>query len=143
MTALLWWVRRRAGDALHAEAFVVRGALVLTIVLIVFNKVGSPQYIAWLAAPVAIALALRLPGWRPTAWTVLTIAGLTQIVFPLFYSGVLYGHVPVSLVLVARNVLLVTLLVQSVRDLVREEPPAAHEPVATVPAAAAAIQASR
>lgn len=142
VTALLWWVRRRAGGAELSPAFLVRAALILMTVLIVFNKVGSPQYVAWLAAPVAVALALRIPRARTTALLVLVIAGLTQIVFPLFYTEVLYGGVAVSLVLVVRNILLVVLLVQSIRDLVRADP-TGHDPVGTVPDAAAAIQASR
>ena len=48
----------------------VRGAMLLTLAMLVFNKVGSPQYMGWLAPPVAVALALRLPGWRTTAWLV-------------------------------------------------------------------------
>lgn len=131
----LWWVRRRVGAHLRPEPLVVRGALIIVLVLIVFNKVGSPQFLAWLAAPVAIALAMRLPGWTRTAQAVLLLALLTQFIFPLTYGELLGGHVLVSLVLVVRNLLLVALLVQSVWALVREEDPRApDEP--TVPAAA-------
>ncbi|MGV8978882.1 MAG: glycosyltransferase 87 family protein [Cellulomonas sp.] len=120
LAALFWWLHRRAGTGMHLQAFLVRAALLVLLVLIVLNKVGSPQYLAWLASPVALALALRLPGWRSTAWQVAALAILTQIVFPLDYSALTVGHVPVSLVLVARNVLLVVLLVETVRDLVRD-----------------------
>ena len=139
LAVLLWWVRRRAGDGLHTEVFVVRGALVVTTALIVFNKVGSPQYLAWLAAPVAIALAMRLPGWRRSAWIVLVMAALTQIVFPLFYTSLLNGNLAISLVLVVRNVLLIALLAQSIRDLIREEPGGTPERAGTAPGSIATL----
>jgi hypothetical protein len=147
LAALFFWLHRRAGAGLNLQAFVVRAALVVELALIVLNKVGSPQYLAWIAAPVALALALRLPGWRATAWKTAALAILTQIVFPLDYGALINGQVPVSLVLVARNVLLVVLLVHTVRDLVRESLPAAPYEVAVelAPAgdeAAAASQAS-
>lgn len=143
--ALLWWVRRRAGEALAAEALVVRGALLIVTCLIVFNKVGSPQFIGWLAPPVAVALALRLRGWVPTAAIVLGIAGLTQVVFPTLYNPLLLGHVGATLALVTRNVLLVALLVVTVRAVVHQEG-RPQEPELTdgmPPDAAAASQASR
>ena len=118
----LWWRRHRLGARLWRRPRVgaellVRGALLVTVVLIVFNKVGSPQYIGWLAPPVAVALALRLPRWRTPAVLVAVIAGLTQVLFPWGYDGMLLGHPLNTLVLVARNVLLVVLLVQTTRAL--------------------------
>ncbi|WP_449386206.1 glycosyltransferase 87 family protein [Cellulomonas soli] len=134
--ALLWWVRRRAGaafwdDAELRAAFVVRGAMLIATALIVLNKVGSPQYIGWLGPPVAVALALGLPGWRRTAALVLGIAAATQGVFPWGYDWILGGTPSVTLVLVARNVALVVLLVHSARELVREvvRRPATHHPL--------------
>lgn len=50
---------------------------------------------------------------------VLVIAALTQWVFPIAYEGVTAQLPGPSLVLVARNVLLVALVVVVVRDLVR------------------------
>jgi hypothetical protein len=123
-TALMVLVRLRAGTALDVPAFLARGALLMAVVLIVTNKVGSPQFIGWLAGPVVVGLAR--PGargvrswWTPAA-LVLVIAALTQIVFPLTYSAITAGMVGPSLVLVTRNVLLVVLLVVAARDVVRE-----------------------
>ncbi|MBO3083090.1 glycosyltransferase 87 family protein [Cellulomonas fengjieae] len=120
---LLWWRREHLGARMWAGGvarteLLVRGALLLTLAMLVFNKVGSPQYMGWLAPPVAVALALRLPGWRTTAWLVLGVAGATQVVFPWFYPEVLSGGVAVTLTLAARNVALVVLLVLTVRALV-------------------------
>lgn len=122
---LLWWCRQREGERFwHDEAaraqLLVRGAMLLTLVTIVFNKVGSPQYMTWLAAPVAVALALRLPGWRRTALVTLGVGLATQLVFPWFYSQITGGGPVMSLVLAARNVALVWLLVVTVAALVRD-----------------------
>ncbi|WP_426593431.1 glycosyltransferase 87 family protein [Cellulomonas sp. McL0617] len=121
---LLWWRRERIGAALWAGGLartemLIRGAMLFTLVLLVFNKVGSPQYITWLAAPVAVALALRLPGWKATAWITLGVAAATQIVFPWLYSEIVNKGPGVTLVLAARNVALVVLLVHTVVVLVR------------------------
>jgi hypothetical protein len=124
LAALFLWIHRRAGASLHLQAFVVRAALLVELILIVLNKVGSPQYLTWIAAPIALALALRLPGWRTTAWMGAVLAILTQIEFPLDYGALLNGRVAVSLVLIARNIILVVLVVHTVRALVRESLPA-------------------
>jgi hypothetical protein len=125
---LLWWRREQLGARMWAGGsarteLLVRGALLLTLAMLVFNKVGSPQYMGWLAPPVAVALALRLPGWRTTAWLVAGIAGATQVVFPWLYSEVVYGGPGVTFTLAARNVALVGLLVHTVIALVRPVPP--------------------
>lgn len=135
--ALLWWARRRAGASFWTDdtrrlAFVVRGAMLVTTALIVLNKVGSPQYIGWLAPPLVVALALRLPGWRPTVVLVLGIAAATQVVFPWSYDLILDGVPGATLVLVGRNIALVVLLVHTVRALWTEavrHPEATHRPV--------------
>lgn len=117
---LLWWAHVRGHPERRwasSEEFVVRGALLVMTVLIVFNKVGSPQFIGWLAPPVAVALALGLPRWRRTAGAVLVLAVLTQLVYPWLYHQVLRGELPGTVALVLRNVLLVALLVATVRGL--------------------------
>jgi len=118
----LLWVRPRVGAEL-----LVRGALLMATVMIVFNKVGSPQYIGWLAPPVAVALALRLPRWRTSAILLAVIAGTTQIVFPWGYDGITGYHPANVLVLVARNVALVVLLVHTVVELLHR-PEEAQQP---------------
>ncbi|WP_456819958.1 glycosyltransferase 87 family protein [Cellulomonas sp. URHB0016] len=124
VTVLLWWRRRSLGsgfwsDPVAQRELVVRGALLLTLTMLVLNKVGSPQYMGWLAPPVAVALALRLPGWRATAWWVAGVAAATQVVFPWGYDEVLNAGPGVTLVLAARNVALVVLVVITVRALLR------------------------
>jgi len=137
-TALLWWRRRREGQHLWSDAavradFVVRGTFALTLVLIVANKVGSPQFISWLAPPVAAALAFGLPRWRATAVAVAVVAGATQWVYPWYYPLVMGGQPLSTMVLVGRNVALVVLLVVTVVHLARvpRVPPVAGEGPAT------------
>lgn len=122
--AVLWWCRRRDGetfwsdDALRGD-FVVRGAFLMALVLIVANKVGSPQFMTWLAPPVAVALALRRPWWGRTALAVAGVALATQVVYPWWYLDVLQGRPLATLLLAARNVALVVLLVVTVVHLLR------------------------
>lgn len=117
---LVWWRRELLGERLRTDRvaageLLVRGALLMTLTTIVFDKVGSPQYMTWLAAPVAAAVGLGLPGWRRTARWVLVAAGLTQAVFPWLYPAITSGDVTGAVVLAVRNVLLVVLLVWTVR----------------------------
>lgn len=74
-------------------------ATVITITLIA-NKTFSPQYLIWLAAPVAVLLlAATDPGVRPATvrtirtmavWTLVLAAG-TQLVYPLNYLALWTG----------------------------------------------------
>ena len=117
LAVLLWRARSRPLDVL------VWGSLAFATVLIVVNKVGSPQYVGWLAPPVAVALTLRSTwpdneaGARSraaaprVAGAVLLIAALTQLIFPLAYSSLLTGGAVISGILVVRNLLLLALLV--------------------------------
>ena len=124
---LVLLVRRRLGDAWYTDRsarseLLVRGAMLLTLTLLVLNKVGSPQYMGWLAAPVAVALALGLPRWRTTACLVLGVAVATQVVFPWAYSEVVYAGPGITLLLAARNAVLVVLLVHTAVELLRPRP---------------------
>lgn len=134
VTALLAWVRLRRGEDLDVAGYLARGALLIALTLIVTNKVGSPQFIGWLAGPLVVGLARPgaggLRAWRTPALLVLVIAGLTQVVFPLTYDLITTEQVGPSLVLVVRNVLLVVLGVVVTGDLVRMGGPRAGSRVA-------------
>ncbi|MFV0375381.1 hypothetical protein [Microbacterium sp.] len=94
-------------------------ALALVTVLIVFNKVGSPQFQSWLIAPLVIGLMLRRARWVAPAVLGLILAGLTQLVYPLGYHGIMVPESLAVSVLTLRNVLLVALLVWTIVRLVR------------------------
>jgi hypothetical protein len=93
------------------------GFLILTTVavMVVTNKTLSPQYLLWLGGPAAALLLLRhrasaqeRPAIRKTAYALLLLALLTQVVYPLLYPGLrgLWGQpmlVVTTLVAVVRN----------------------------------------
>lgn len=85
-------------------------SLGLVSALIVFNKVGSPQYIGWLAVPVVAAIvtggAARAT-MRGPAVLVLLAAALTQVVYPYFYTDLVTLQPWMVVVVTARNLLLV------------------------------------
>jgi hypothetical protein len=141
VTALLTWVRGRGGDGLDTAGFLARGALLVAVTLILANKVGSPQFVGWLAGPVVVGLArpgaAGLRAWRLPALLVLVIAALTQLVFPIAYDAITLQQTWPSLVLAARNVLLVVLAVVLARDLLRTGRAAGRSRAGDVSAAAA------
>jgi hypothetical protein len=83
-----------------------------------FDKVGSPQYMTWLAVPVILGLATNAMGhgrsFRAPAALAFAIAALTQAIYPYVYTSLL-GLDPLLLfILTARNVLILVLLGWSV-----------------------------
>jgi len=86
-------------------------ALTATLDLIVFNKVGSPQFISWLAVPIVLGVMLGVERWRLASTLVLGLSALTWWVYPLVYDGILASHAFATGVLLARNVLEVAALV--------------------------------
>jgi hypothetical protein len=94
-------------------------ALALVLVLIVFNKVGSPQFQTWLIAPLVFWIVWDRTRATTVAALSLVSAALTQVVYPIVYGGVLNTQpVPVAL-LTARNIITIVLLVIIVAALVR------------------------
>lgn len=85
--------------------------LALVLTFIVFNKVGSPQYMAWLVPPVAFAMVLDRRRWLWPAAVTLLISLLTQFVYPVFYDALLRAEAMPVVILTARNALLVMLWV--------------------------------
>jgi hypothetical protein len=96
-----------------ASATVVLPPLALALVsaLIVFNKVGSPQFMVWLSAPIILGIATQGRRFFLPAMMVFVMGALTQIIYPIAYDWVI-GLDPVMLtVLTVRNLLTVSLLV--------------------------------
>lgn len=94
---VLLWVRafRMPGGVTPiAVALVV---LATIAVVIITNKTLSPQYLLWVGGPVAALLLLRDAAATPELrrWIVrvgvagLVLAGLTQLVYPLLYDGLI------------------------------------------------------
>ncbi|QNE35028.1 glycosyltransferase 87 family protein [Leifsonia shinshuensis] len=85
-------------------------SLALVTAFIAFNKVGSPQYITWLAAPVVIGLVYQGRGFKTPAILVLITATLTQVIYPYLYDGLLVPLPAMVAVLTARNLMYFVIL---------------------------------
>lgn len=93
--------------------------LALVAVLIVTNKVGSPQFQAWLIVPVVLWIVFDRTRSGIPAAIVLALCGLTCLVYPLTYDALLRAEVLPVILLSARNLLVIILLTIVVRALVR------------------------
>ncbi len=98
-------------------------SLAYVVALIAFNKVGSPQYITWLAVPVILGMATNAVGrgrsFRAPAIAVLVLAALTQLIYPYFYSYMLGLNPVMLIVLSTRNLLYFVLLGWAIASLWR------------------------
>jgi hypothetical protein len=84
-------------------------AVSLMLVILVTNKVFSPQYVLWLLALMCAASLLDPATWRPFVKPMLALAALTQVVFPLFYGDIVSGSWPGPIALTVRDALLLWL----------------------------------
>lgn len=123
ITAVALVALRRGADA---AALLPPLVLALIAGMIAFQKVGSPQFISWLAVPVILGLVTRAErrgaSFAVPAALVLLIAGLTHVIYPYLY-GYLLGVFPAMLlVLTVRNVLLFVVLGWAVVAIVSSAP---------------------
>ena len=107
---------RRGGDATE---LLFTGALALVSAFVVFNKVGSPQYMLWLVPVVVVGITHGWARWRVPAYLMLLISGLTTLVFPVFYLPLIAGNLLAVTLLTVRNGLLVLLFGIAVMRLVQ------------------------
>jgi hypothetical protein len=105
---VIGWLAMRRGA--RFEALFPPLVLALTVTLIAFNKVGSPQFICWLAPPVILGLILSGRSWRAPAVIVGALATLTHVVYPYLYDWLLVANPLMVLALTARNLLELVLL---------------------------------
>jgi hypothetical protein len=119
VAALVFWALhtgKRNGGA-DRTALLLFGSLALVSAFVVFNKVGSPQFMVWLAPAVAVGLSYQWKAWRVPATMLIGVAILTFLVYPLFYDALSHNNPVMAAVLSLRNLLLVVLFVWSVRQL--------------------------
>lgn len=116
IAAAVWAMARGA----RGEAVVPPLALALVTAFIVVNKVGSPQFITWLAPVIVFGIiAGRARSFRAAGALVLVIAALTQVVYPVLYGHLLGLALPMVTVLTLRNILLLVLLAMAVQAMLR------------------------
>jgi len=93
-------------------------ALALVVALLVFNKVGSPQFVSWLAVPVILGLVTAAAGrgvqFHIPAVLVLGIGGLTQAFYPVLYANLLGLDTVLVIIITVRNLLYLVLLAWAV-----------------------------
>lgn len=109
LVALLARIRGAAASAVLPPL-----TLAILTAMIAFQKVGSPQFISWLAVPVILGLVSHRAGvaerFRIPAILVLIIASLTQLIYPYLYGYVLGLNPLMLFVLTLRNCMLFVLL---------------------------------
>ncbi|MGK9148775.1 DUF2029 domain-containing protein [Plantibacter flavus] len=114
-------------------------ALLFVLTLIIFNKVGSPQFAMWLAAPVILGIVLQRGRFITPAVLALVIAALTQLVYPYLYLWLLNVDPVLVSVLTIRNLAYLVLAGWAVQALFvprtaeAESVPAPHAVTTAVP----------
>ena len=106
-----WLAFRAAKAGVRYATIMPLAVLTATLDLIVFNKVGSPQFVTWLAVPIILGLLYRASSWRLPMFAVVVIAALSNLVYPIFYDDLLNGQAGALALLTLRNVVYVALLV--------------------------------
>ncbi|MDR3116520.1 MAG: hypothetical protein LBT91_01585 [Bifidobacteriaceae bacterium] len=105
----------------NIDELVLTGGLAIFLSLIVFNKVGSPQYYTALLPFFAYALSLKTKAkWIFPSAIAIFIAIFTQLVFPATYDMLLnYSnwHALSVFILSIRNILVVWLYIIIIKDL--------------------------
>lgn len=110
-------VRRGSAPGLAMAMF---GTLALLLGL---GSVYSPQYVVWILALGAAALALAPRRALPAASALLAVVVLSHLVYPVLWRGLADGA-PLSLaVLLARNGLTIAVGALALRELARTDPP--------------------
>jgi hypothetical protein len=115
---LATWRGRSPGEVLPPLV------LALTLAMIIFNKVGSPQFVTWLAVPIGFGLMTAASGsgrsFRVPAVLGIAIAVLTQAFYPYLYHELLgVPKLAIVLVLTARNILYLVLFAWAVTALIQ------------------------
>lgn len=95
----------------HSRIIFFLAAFAGVLALIIFNKVGSPQFMLWLIAPVVTGFIFRIREIKVFAIITLAILFLTQLIYPVFYLPLLYLEGYALVILTLRNLLLVLLFV--------------------------------
>jgi hypothetical protein len=95
-------------------------ALTGVLDLIVFNKVGSPQFMIWLAVPLVALVYFGINKSKVALAMGAAILLLTQLVYPVFYIELLGLEIMPLWLLTVRNLLLVALLIWANSQLLKK-----------------------
>jgi len=111
VVAIAW----RARNAREGILYLPAAGLALVMALIVFNKVGSPQYLCWVIPPVLLGLLVDRARFVPLAVACLVLLFLTQLIYPWMYDDLLNAKPLAVFVITARNLLELGVWVWSLR----------------------------
>lgn len=83
VAGLTFWAlhQGKLNGGVDRTELLLSGALTLVTAFIVFNKVGSPQFMVWLAPAVAVGLAHNWKEWRVPATMLIVIAVATYFIY--------------------------------------------------------------
>ena len=84
--------------------------LAFVVTLQLFHKVGSPQFLTWLIAPIVLGVVWRGRGYTVPAGIALVLAALTHLVYPYLYFRLLAADPFLIAILTVRNVGYIVLL---------------------------------
>ena len=128
-----WRLLIASGRGRWRPEFAADAPLAATLLFLVASPVLSPQYLLWVIGLAAACLATGQTTQRPVALAVLAAAGLTQLIFPIWWYRLVNGSDAVTAVLAARNVLLVLAAALSCWRILSASAPGREDPDA-VPA---------
>jgi hypothetical protein len=118
ITSLLAVRAVRAGR--NRNQVFVLAALTGVLDLIVFNKVGSPQFMIWLAVPLVALVYFSINKSKVALALGAAILLLTQLVYPVLYIELLGLETMPLVLLTVRNLLLVALLIWANTQLLKK-----------------------
>lgn len=110
---------RRLTDKSDTFLLFSRVSVALVLTLIVVNKVGSAQFIGWLAVPILLGLAAEGRKFLVPGIVAVAAAYLTQWIYPYHYDDMLGLNVVAISVITVRNLLTVGLFVYALWQLGR------------------------
>jgi len=96
--------------------------LALLASVVVFNKVGSPQYVMMLAVPVVVGLLWSPRLFRVPAALAAIAAGLTQVIFPWFFLALVRLEFWMLITATIRNAFQIALLAWAIATLWKMAP---------------------
>jgi hypothetical protein len=85
--------------------------LTATLDLLVFNKVGSPQYQLWVIGAAVFGVMAGTAKWKFVSLMTILTSGLSWLIFPIYYGSLLDGETVGVGLLILRNLGIVAILV--------------------------------
>ena len=115
----VWLSWRAALAGAKFQAILPIASLTAVLDLIVFNKVGSPQFATWLAVPIVLGILYGSANWKLPMFSVIALGVTTYLIYPVFYDYILDAQTWALAILLLRNLGYIALLVWANRELIR------------------------